>query len=198
MGSRHEFNKQETVRHIRNVFMELYAQNGINNITINALCKECNISRSTFYLYFDDKYQVLESVEDELLSILWGINLELDQCDLELVKAGKPLPNAYETVRFLKENAEAFKALLGTNGDPRFTHKFRKDIERSFLGRFWAEKGNPRDAGIACTLFASGLIALYTHLLFDNPQVTEEEFSIILGNLLKYSLFDFHAFAKGD
>ena len=194
--NRREFNKQETVRHIRTVFMELYAQGGINSITVNSLCKECGIAKSTFYLYYEDKYQVLESVEDELLKGLWDINLELDQCDLELVKNGKPLPNAYDTVRFLQENAHDFRALLGKYGDPRFSYKWRKDIERSFLGRFWVEKGDARGAGIACTLFATGLIGLYTHFLFDMPDVTEQEFSIILGNLLKYSLFDFQAFAE--
>ena len=194
--NRREFNKQETVRHIRTVFMDLYARGGINSITVNSLCKECGIAKSTFYLYFEDKYQVLEAVEDELLKGLWDINLELDQCDMELVKNGKPLPNAYDTVRFLQENADDFRALLGKYGDPRFVYKWKKDIERSFLGRFWVEKGDARGTGIACTLFASGLIGLYTHFLFDMPDVTEQEFSIILGNLLKYSLFDFQAFAE--
>jgi len=35
--NRREFNKQETVRHIRTVFMELYAQGGINSITVNSI-----------------------------------------------------------------------------------------------------------------------------------------------------------------
>lgn len=194
--NRREFNKQETVRHIRSVFMSLYAKDGINSITINSLCKACGIARSTFYLYFDDKFQVLESVEDDLLAGLREINLEMEQCDLDLVKNGKPLPNAYATVRFLNENSEAFKALLGKYGDPRFTYKWKKDIQNNFMERFRVEKGNARSAGIACTIFSSSLVGLYTHFLFDMPKVTNHEFSIILGNLLKYSLFDFQAFAE--
>ena len=50
-------------------------------------------------------------------------------------------------------------------------------------------------AAIACTIFSSALIGLYTHFLFDAPDISEEKFSIILGNLLKYSLYDFRAFA---
>ena len=50
--NRREFNKQETMRHIRSVFMDLYAQDGIDGITVNGLCKACGIAKSTFYLYF--------------------------------------------------------------------------------------------------------------------------------------------------
>lgn len=193
--NRREFNKQETVRHIRSVFMDLYAKGGINSITINILCKECGIARSTFYLYYDDKYQVLESVEDEILEDLREICHDLRDCDMNEVLSGKPLEKAQSMVGYLKDNAQTFRALLGKYGDPRFSYKWKKDIVESFMGRFRAEKGDTPSAGIACTIFSSSLIGLYTHFLFDAPQVTDHEFSIIIGNLLKYSLFDFQAFA---
>lgn len=194
--NRREFNKQETVRHIRSVFMGLYARGGINSITINILCRECGIARSTFYLYFDDKYQVLESVENELLSTLRAICQDLSDCDMHEVQAGKPLMKATSTVSYLMENADTFRALLGKYGDPRFTYKWKKDIQDSFMGRFRAEKGDTPNAGIACTIFSSALVGLFTHFLFDMPDVTEHEFSIVMGNLLKYSLYDFQAFAE--
>lgn len=194
--NRREFNKQETVRHIRTVFMELYAQGGINNITVNSLCKESGIAKSTFYLYYEDKYQVLESVENELLNTLRETCQDLTDCDMNDVLTGRPLDRAMTTVRYLKENADTFRALLGKYGDPRFVYKWKRDIMDSFMGRFRAEKGDNPSAGIACTIFSSSLIGLYNHFLFDMPDVTEHEFSIIMGNLLKYSLFDFQAFAE--
>lgn len=194
--NRREFNKQETVRHIRGVFMELYAQGGINSITVNLLCKECGIAKSTFYLYYEDKYQVLEAVENEILEALRTICYDLSGCDMNDVLTGRPLDRAMTTVRYLKENADTLRALMGKYGDPRFSYKWKKDIMDSFMGRFRAEKGDTPSAGIACTIFSSSLIGLYTHFLFDMPDVTEHEFSIIMGNLLKYSLFDFQAFAE--
>lgn len=66
IANRREFNKLETARRIRLVFMELYAKGGINNVTVNALCKECGIAKATFCIYYEDKYQVLEAVEKEM------------------------------------------------------------------------------------------------------------------------------------
>ena len=194
--NRREFNKQETVRHIRTVFMDLYAQGGINNITVNSLCKECGIAKSTFYLYYEDKYQVLESVEDEILNDLRVICHDLSDCDMNDVLTGRPLERALTLVRYLQDNGDTFRALLGKYGDPRFTYKWKKNIMDSFMGRFRTEKGDNPSAGIACIIFSSSLIGLYNHFLFDMPDVTEQEFSIIMGNLLKYSLFDFQAFAE--
>ena len=194
--NRREFNKQETVRHIRSVFMELYAKGGINSITVNSLCKECGIAKSTFYLYYEDKYQVLEAVENELLDTLRETCQDLTDCDMNDVLTGKPLKKAYDTVRYINENADTFRALLGKYGDPRFSYRWKKDIMDSFMGRFRAEKGDNPSAGVACTIFSSSLIGLYNYFLFDMPDVSEHEFSIIMGNLLKYSLFDFQAFAE--
>lgn len=193
--NRREFNKQETIRHIKATFISLYAKGGINSFTVSTLCQACGIAKSTFYLYYEDKYQVLESIEHELLDTLRQICQDLSDCDMHDVQSGKPLMKATATVRYLQENAETLRALLGKFGDPRFTYKWKRDIQDSFMGRFRAEKGDTPDAGIACTIFSSSLIGLYTHLLFDLPEVTEHEFSIIMGNLLKYSLFDFQAFA---
>ena len=194
--NRREFNKQETIRHIKNKFIGLYAEGGINSFTVSTLCKECGIAKSTFYLYYEDKYQILDGIENELLATLREICHDLSDCDMREVQTGKPLVKASTTVRYLKENADTFRALLGKYGDPRFSYKWKKDITDSFMGRFRLEKGDTPSAGIACTIFSSGLVGLYTHLLFDMPDVTDHEFSIILGNLLKYSLFDFQAFAE--
>lgn len=194
--TRREFNKQETMRHIRAVFLSLYAKGGIDSFTVSALCQACGIAKSTFYLYYDDKYAVLDALEKELLEGMWRINAELAECDMVDVMTGRPLPQARQTIRFLKKNTDIFKALLGRYGDSQFIYKWKKDIERSFMGRFRAEQGSARAAGIASTIFSSSLIGMYRHWLFDMPELSEQEFAIILGNMLKYSLFDFQAFAE--
>lgn len=194
--NRREFNKQETVRHIRSVFINLYAKGGINSITVNSLCKECGIAKSTFYLYYEDKYQVLEAIENEHLDALRNICNEMNFPDMSDVLEGRPSEWAIAVVNYLKENADTFRALLGKNGDPRFTYKWEKNIVNNFMFCFRAEKGNTLNANIACIIFSSSLIRLYKHLLFDMPDVSAREFSVIIGSILKFALFDFQAFTE--
>ena len=194
--NRREFNKQETMRHIRSVFMDLYAQDGIDGITVNGLCKACGIAKSTFYLYFEDKYQVLEAVENDVLAQLREVSEGLRFCDFR--KSSKQdLLNAPQSIaRSLAENGDTLRALMGKHGDPRFSYKWKKHITEAFRGTFRTVKGDNPSAEIACTIFSSSLIGLYTLFLFGEPQVTEQELSVILINLARFSLFDFEALAE--
>jgi hypothetical protein len=58
---------------------------------------------------------------------------------------------------------------------------------------FWLkkEKSDPRRAGLACTIFASALIGIYRYFIFQDPSLSKEEFTLILGNTFKYALQDF-------
>ena len=64
------------------------------------------------------------------------------------------------------------------------------------MDRFLAEKRSERSAKIACIIFSSSLVGLYSHILLDKPEMGDQELAIVLGNLLKYSLMDFDAFAE--
>lgn len=194
--TRRDYNKQETIRLIRDTFLKLCGACGIEQLSVAKLCQACGIAKSTFYLYFDDKFAVLESIENELLGTLRDICFDLRDIDMADVFRGRPLEKALATIRFLRANGDAFRVLLGRYGDPRFTYKWKKDIEDSFMDRFRAEKRNERSADIACTIFSSSLVGLYTHILFEMPDMSEHELAIVLGNLLKHSLMDFDAFAE--
>lgn len=194
--NRREFNKQETMRHIRSVFMDLYAAGGIDGITVNGLCKACGIAKSTFYLYYEDKYQVLEAVEDDVLTQLRDVCDGLRSCDFRKSNNQELLKETQGIARCLTENGDTLRALMGKYGDPRFSYKWKKNITEAFRGSFRAAKGDNPSAEIACTIFSSSLIGLYTIFLFGDPQVTERELSIILINLARFSLFDFEALAE--
>ena len=59
---------EKTRNQIRNTFAEiLYEQRSINKITVTDLAQRAGINRSTFYLHYDDVYQVAEDIKNETL-----------------------------------------------------------------------------------------------------------------------------------
>lgn len=196
--NRREFNKQETVNYIRTTFLKLYAKVGIQSITIDMLCKECGIARSTFYHYFNDKYEVLEEIEDQLLDGLRKIYCNLSYSDVMNAQIGIPFKEVSKAICFMKENRTAICALLGKNGDSNFEYRWRKDIMDKFMGCFGAEKRNSSVDGVACAVFASSLIGLYRYYLFEKAWMSDDEFAIIIGTLLKYFVVDFRALALAE
>lgn len=195
-GNRKEFNRAETQRHIRTVFLDIYAEKGIDGVTVNGLCQKAGIVKSTFYTYFEDKYSVLDEIERELLEGLGSINSDLENLEVTPVLAGEPLPQAAKTVDFILEHLDTYKAIMGPKGDPSFENRWRRNIAASFKDRFLKEKGDVRSAGLACAIFSSTLIGIYRYFIFEAPDISKENFALILGNTFKYALMDFQASTK--
>ena len=189
--SRRQENHVNMIKKIHEEYISLYERKGLDGITIKELCEKIGIVKSTFYTYYDDKYSILDDISNELLGSLDNIIKDLKDVDIAIVDQGLPLVKASKVVEYIKEHRSEFKALLGPYGDPRFEIKWKNDIEKSFTPKFKKEKGDSRNAEIACVIFSSSLIGLFKYFIFKNPKLTNNELSIMLGNTLKYSLFEF-------
>ena len=195
-GTRKDYNRTETQRHIRSCFLKIYAEKGIDGVTVNELCKQAGIVKSTFYTYFEDKYSVLDEIESDLLESLAEVNCDLENLEVTPVLLGDPLPQASKTVDFILDHLSEYRAILGPKGDPSFEIRWRRNIAASFKNRFIKEKGDLRSAGLACAIFSSTLIGIYRYFIFDAPDISKENFTLILGNTFKYALMDFQASTK--
>jgi len=66
---------EKTIRAIQKAFFKTLGYRNFSQITVNALCEEAQISRRTFYLHFNDKYDLLKFC---LASISENIRLRMD------------------------------------------------------------------------------------------------------------------------
>lgn len=58
---------QQTKRILSEKLMDLLERKSFRKITVNDICQSAMVSRSTFYLHFDDKYQLFQyCIEQEL------------------------------------------------------------------------------------------------------------------------------------
>lgn len=64
-------NKRERTHElIKENTLNILIKKSISHITINDICDESSITRSTFYTHFKDKYHVLESINEDICSQL--------------------------------------------------------------------------------------------------------------------------------
>ncbi len=59
---KNDLRSEVTKRLIREAFLELLLEKSFEEITIIDLCQHAHIHRTTFYKYYDDKYQLLDSM----------------------------------------------------------------------------------------------------------------------------------------
>lgn len=92
----------------------------ISSISVKSLCDIADINRSTFYAHFNDQYDLLQHIEQEVLT---NLKRELEKQDFS-----DNLPVSYQALgrilEYAKENAALFKALLSENCD----YAFQKDV----------------------------------------------------------------------
>ena len=63
--------KTTTKEDIKEALIQLLSEDKFENISISKLCKRAGINRGTFYLHYEDKYQMIDSFKSEIISQLY-------------------------------------------------------------------------------------------------------------------------------
>lgn len=116
-----------TKQTIQTAMIELLEKKRFEKITINLIVDTAHLTRGTFYRYYDDKYQLLEEIENETINNLVSASAEHN------FSAGTPITRIIEPI--LDQYQRSFivlHALLGPNGDPAFEDRLERRINKFF------------------------------------------------------------------
>lgn len=117
--------------------LALMGTRGIDKVNVTDVVKDAGVTRSTFYAYFDDVYDVLGYVEEQLVSHLPGPHVD---DSLQQGKAIHTPPTAEQCLAptwykewfdYVAYFHNQFRILLGPCGNPQFPHKLRRAIRRA-------------------------------------------------------------------
>lgn len=113
---------------IKKNFLKLIKIKDIDKISIKELMDECDLSRNTFYLHYQDIYAVLEEFQNDTIKHLEEV---LDKAKKEKI-FDSPLPFLKEVVKTIKENEEEYKILMNVEGSDNFNLKL-KDVFMNYI-----------------------------------------------------------------
>ena len=114
----------KTRKRLMDSFWSLYCEKGMETITVGAVAKMAELNRGTFYEYFTDLYDLLNQMEDDLLT------------DLQ-EQIGKTFPDGIprDFLSFTHSCAHIFSLyddtlyiLLSERGDPAFASKLKQKM----------------------------------------------------------------------
>ncbi len=113
----------------RNALMDLLKQKGdIHKISVRELCEKAELNRSTFYAHYNEPKDLLEELENELLTSteehLKKIGAEND------VGAHKYI---LSFLKYIKDNDKPFRTLLIDSADTNFRSKFMQQSMIQFI-----------------------------------------------------------------
>lgn len=175
---------------IKEKFIELYEKKGLEKITVSEICEACSISRSAFYQHFDDKYSVLETIENELFEHFCEINEDMHT--IKIQDTDFSIPHWVETLKYIKEKEKFIKPLICYPGDPSFVHKWNNLIQGTIRKRLLADNyHNARNIDLMIYSMASAMIGMYEYWFQHEPDLSPETIAETGTRLLWSSFYNF-------
>ena len=163
---------RKTRGQLRQGLVRLMREKSIQDITVKELCEECDINRGTFYLHYTDVYQLLHSIEDELLvefeRVLDGLTAQ------SVLAAATPSP------------AMCSMFELCHNGDMAFLEKVKDIVRLRVLDEWGAQfRSNGRDTyDYVYSFIVSGCIGMLQCWLEKEMPISPREMAAMVEGVL--------------
>ncbi|MCD8230943.1 MAG: TetR/AcrR family transcriptional regulator [Clostridiales bacterium] len=166
--------------------VELLLEKPIQQITVKELTEYVNINRGTFYLYYDDIYDLLEQIEEEMHDASRRI-VEAHADDFNNKSAFSFLKEYYE---FLKDNKDFFRMLLQHDRDRSFIIKIRDIVTTQYFEK-WKSLYMPENdeySDFYYSYMLTGIAGIIEVWLRNNMEQSAEEIASLTEDII------FHGF----
>lgn len=171
---------------LRTGLTDLMKQKPINKITVKELADHIDINRGTFYLHHKDVFDLLSSIENELMQELKDV---FEKYDFEEIQA-EPLSFLTDIFRFLDHNAEIVTVLLSSNGDILFVDQMKEFVKETCLNNWMGtySVSNSTRYEYFYAFIINGIIGLFQAWLERNRQESPEEIAHIAEKMISHGI----------
>jgi AcrR family transcriptional regulator len=155
-----------TRRQLRDALMALILERGYSSVTIEDITERADLGRTTFYLHFRDKDELLvESLE----AIAEDLKAQVEQLADQSLEEGRSRPHPVVVAfRHAERNRNLYRIILKGEGGSRVASRIRDIIQEAAVDFFarrmsgWVD-GSPDIPGdVVSGYFASALLGFIT------------------------------------
>lgn len=155
-----------TRRQLRSALMSLILERGYNDVTIEDITERADLGRTTFYLHFRDKEELLV---DTLEEIAIGLKAQVEQTISQEAGEGRLQVNPISVVfRHVDENRDLYRIILKGEGSNKAASRIRQIIEEAvseYFARHLGEKEGappPVPLAVIAGYFAAAMMGFVT------------------------------------
>jgi AcrR family transcriptional regulator len=164
---------------IKQALLDLMKEKPINKIKVTEICDRADVGRGSFYTYYENAYDLMEQIEDEIFA-------EVERSIKESSDASTSSVMLTEIMRYASENVDMCKVLLGPNGDKEFIRRL-VNIERDRNVREW-QRAEPNTSTLSFELqyvfISSGVVGILESWIADGTKQSPEEIALIIAELV--------------
>lgn len=172
--------KKSKKKNIQDGFLILYDKKHNQNITVQELCLECHIARTTFYSYYDNIDDVLKDIEDKYISEIIKVtkNIVDATCDKEI-----NFIFVDDMVKYVEENKKIIDLFLNKRYNYRFVKKWKDAIKKHLSMRFKNKK--IKNIELIQEMISAELISAVSYWLLNFDKIDKKALRDIVYKQLK-------------
>ncbi|AZV41684.1 hypothetical protein BAOM_1073 [Peribacillus asahii] len=171
---------EKTKEKIQKSFLQLLKEKHFMKVSVRDITTAAAINRGTFYLHYQDKYDLLNQMEENLLG---GLELHLQRLKpdilLQQAEKGQISMLAVEVFRYIQINVELFQVFLGENNHFGFHKRLKQFFVHHFGEKMMQNEAFFRDLAIPneylSSFATSAFLGLIEQWLHNNLAESPEE-----------------------
>ena len=169
-----------TYKAIIDAFNRLIEEHDFHKISVEMIMKEASVSRSTFYRYFKDKYEVMNANYKNLLDEYIAPERSSNYRDL-----------FYHLFQYGQENLKIFRKAMSSTGFNSFSNFI---CEYSYKTALAITKANRNGEGftpieeLQADVFCNGICAVYRNMVLQRYHIDPSEAADALYEMMPESL----------
>ncbi len=170
---------------IQKQLIELMKSQSIHTIKVNNLTNSLGIGRSTFYLYYNSIFSVLQDIEDEFFDELQTIATTFWSYPPNSHYLNEPHPIILKVMIFLKSKKDIGKVLWGPYGDHTFRIRCRKMIKNAFYPKhIFPPSENNSNTIYEAAFVIGGHLELVNCWMDNDCSLPPEELTLLIYKLM--------------
>lgn len=177
----------KTKMSIKNAFYELIEEKPFSKITVRDIANQAMINRTTFYLHYQDKYELLAQLEDEILNELINLaeDVTLDYIQ-HCIKNNLPFPHLLREFEYIEKNSAFFKLVandysMGSSFYNKVGEQVSQKITTIISDLAEQEMFTRYAKNISISIFSS----ILNQWVSDDMQDNKEDIAIMLSNIMR-------------
>ncbi|MDY6313850.1 MAG: TetR/AcrR family transcriptional regulator [Clostridia bacterium] len=164
----------KTKKAIAIALAKLLSEKEINKITITDIAKEADINRKTFYNYYSSVYEVIDDIENEIVSAFSKSLSEIDmKSDFQ-----KPQIILRVLMEIIRQHADFYGRIFTAGANPNLPDKIAAAITERLKSEFEARTElDGIKLEIISTYTIAGMAAVYREWFRSGKAIAVEEVS---------------------
>ena len=169
---------KDTKKQIQEKLLEMLKTQDIYTIKVKALTEALQVSRGTFYLYYDSAFAVLQEIEDDFFDQLQNSAKEFWRYPLDEKDLNTPHPVLLNVILFLDKNRRISEILWGAHGDAVFQSRCKRMIRDQFFPAQISHSLYPEDTDMVVAFKVGGHLETLNCWWANNYKITAEKLAV--------------------